>query len=104
MPPSHRFPGSVAGEQLSRSSSEKLDYLSQLSWPFALAFWIAYASEIALATAKLQHEPHWPWFTTGVKQPFYSWRKSKNSGSDGSGVWSVTAIVFTSSCYPRLPR
>jgi len=55
-----------------------LTYLSHELLPFIFAFWIAYASEMVLATAKLQQEPHCPWFTTGVKQPLYSCLKSKN--------------------------
>jgi len=76
LPPSHLPPPMVAVEHQIKSSSDMLTYLAQDPAPFAFAFWIAYASEIVFATAKLQQEPHCPWFTTGVKQPPNSCLKS----------------------------
>ena len=78
LPPSHLPPPlpMVAVEHQINSSSDKLTYLSQDPLPAAFAALIAYASAIVFDTAKLQQEPHWPWFSTGVKQPFYSCLKS----------------------------
>lgn len=75
-PPAHSAPLATAVEQFSKSSSDKLVYWLQLFLPFAFALRIAYASEIVLATEKLQQEPHCPWSTGGTKQPLYSCLKS----------------------------
>jgi len=63
-------------EHQSISSFDNSVYVSHDPLPFALAFWIEYASAIAPVTAKLQQEPQLPWLTTGLMQPLYSCLKS----------------------------